>query len=98
MTLLTMLHNCELRALRRILKSKKDFIFFEVTIINPGIKPNVIANTTYEVKIICTDVYRRVNYGKWNGYDCINENDELMKEFIKGVIKDKTDKILKGES
>lgn len=92
MTLLTMLNNSKLGALRRVLRSTKDFIFFEVTIINPE-NDSPILNTTYEVKIICTDVYRRINYGKWNGYDCIHENDELMSEFIKGVIKDKMDKI-----
>lgn len=79
MTLLTLLKASKLKDLKRVLKSEKDWVYFKVDVFNAGMR----------VTILCTNTYKRINYGNWNGYDSIHENDELLKEFIKGVISDK---------
>lgn len=78
MTLLTVLKELSSKDLNRALNSNKGYFLFTVSVFNAGVS----------VTLKCTNIFKQINYGNWNGYDSIHENDELMQEFIKGVLKD----------
>jgi hypothetical protein len=46
-----------------------------------------VFNVGAAIHIKCTDIYKEINYGNWNGYDSIHENDYLIKELINEELK-----------
>ena len=79
MTLLTTLKEAPTKELLRAYNSDKDYLYFDISVFNVGASIN----------IICTNTFKQINYGSWNGYDCIHENDYLIKEFIFETLKDR---------
>jgi hypothetical protein len=79
MTLLTILNECSTKDLKRAYNSRKDYLFFDISVFNVGAS----------IHIKCTDIYKIPSARTWNGYDCIHENDYLMNEFIEGVLKNR---------
>lgn len=77
MTLRTIMYVAPIKELLRSLFSTKEYLFFDVCVFNAGVA----------VSIICTKNYRQVNYGNWNGYDQLHENDELIKHMLKELLK-----------
>jgi len=79
MTLLTTLKEAPTKELLRAYNSEKEYLYFDISVFNVGAS----------ISIICTDTFKQINYGSWNGYDCIHENDYLMNDFILEVFKDR---------
>jgi hypothetical protein len=78
MTLLTIIKETPIKELLRALNSDKNYLFFDVSVFNVGA----------QINIICTDNFKEINYGSWNGYDSIHENDDLIKTFIVESLKE----------
>ncbi len=57
--------------------SVKGHLYFDISIFNVG----------FSVNIICTDINRQINYGSWNGYNSIHENDYDTKLLISEELK-----------
>lgn len=83
MTLLTVLNALSFKDLRRALNSEKGYFEFNCSIGKGGIL----------VKVKCTNTPKQINYGNWNGYDQIHENDDLMSTFLQGVWDDRMKKM-----
>lgn len=79
MTLLTTLKESPTKELLRAYNSDKGYLYFDISVFNAGAAIN----------IICTNTFKQINYGNWNGYDCIHENDSLMNDFIFETLKDR---------
>ena len=78
MTFRTLLLNSDPKDLVRVYNSNKAYLFIDVSVFNSG----------QIIKLICTDTPRTINYGNWNGYDQLHENDYLVKHFITEVLRD----------
>jgi len=77
MILKHLLSEAKVSDLIRAYFSDKNYIFVDASIFNVGAV----------VSLICTDKYKDINYGSWNGYDSINENDEGLKTLIAEALK-----------
>jgi len=79
MTLTTIISQAPTKELKRAFNSTKSYLQFNVSVFNVGAA----------IHIKCTDIYKEINYGSWNGYDSIHENDYLIKELISEELKNR---------